>query len=163
MIRYARQEWQQMPQRYVQTLIRSMHHRADAVVDNDGGNTHYSTIVIHVSLLRFVNLLISLMMSSWIAQLWLNCYVSNSSCPQCLLIICMFPKCYFWNSTFTRLSVDRISSNQRICTKIGMLVENMFLHIGVNFEQYSSRQKKVMRSQKNVSKLLCLLLYYPHL
>ena len=53
-----------MPQRYVQTLIRYKHHRADVVVDNDGGDAHYSTIVIHVSLLSFVDFLISLMMSS---------------------------------------------------------------------------------------------------
>ena len=48
--RYVREESQRMPQRYVQTLIRYKHHRADVVVDNDGGDAHYSTIVIHVSL-----------------------------------------------------------------------------------------------------------------
>ena len=44
-----------MPQRYGKSLIRSIHHRADVVMDNDGGNAHYITIVIHVSLLRCVN------------------------------------------------------------------------------------------------------------
>ena len=75
MVRYSREKWQRMPQWYVQTLIRSMHHRADAVVDNDGGNTHYSTTVIHVSLLDCVKSLLSLMMSSWIAQLRFKRYV----------------------------------------------------------------------------------------
>ena len=100
---------------------------------------------------------LSLIMSSCIAKLWSKCYVSNAFCLLVSVIICKLPKCYYWNSTFTHLSGDRICSNRQICTKIGMLVENMFLHICVHFEQYLSSQKKVMRCQKMFPYFFCAL------
>ena len=41
MTRYLPEEWRCMPQRWLQRLVRSMRHRAEAVTVARGGHTHY--------------------------------------------------------------------------------------------------------------------------